>query len=97
MYKSEKETYNSGIYGTYLRLVVDNPDDYFWLCNQLAKIYKMLGGSCIDNLRVCPTSNGEKTDSYKDSLLSGCCGFYDKRITNEYTGNSFWVGFNYGH
>lgn len=92
-------THNERIYRHYIESFIPNinPDDIKWLCNQSAKAYNKIDDGCIDNYRVCFSNNGSKTVAYMDALAEGCCGFYDDLVTNAYTGNSYWIGFNYGH
>lgn len=93
-----KGTFNSRIYGDLVRPVVDNSMDFSWLCNKLAKLYQKIDDGCIDNCRVdIALKDGGKTDNYTRAMNDGCCGAIDEMITNIQTGNSFWIGFNYGH
>lgn len=73
-------------------------DDFVWLCNKLAEMYKKHGNDCMDNVRICMARYfGKPTLKYEIAKQSGCCGFYDEQITNPKTGNIFWIGCNYGH
>lgn len=93
------QTFNAKIYGHMVRQVVDNTEDYLWLCNQMGKLYrKVEKAGCVDNARVClADENGKMTDKYRRTQEAGCCGSTDEKVTNAKTGNSFWIGFNYGH
>lgn len=93
-----KGTYNSRLYGHLVKPVVDNKEDFAWVCNKLAKLYQKIDDGCVDNCRVdIALKGGGKTKDYIKTMKGGCCGTVDKMITNERTGNSFWIGFNYGH
>lgn len=74
-------------------------DDLVWLCNQIGAIFSHGDYSCVDNHRISEAQlfTGEPSAHYKRAQHSGCCGYFDQKLTNRVTGNSFWFGFNYGH
>jgi len=75
-----------------------NDDDLKWLCNQMAKLYRKYRNDCVDNFRLCRSGhNNSKTSEYDFAYSHGCCGFSDELIVNPKTGNSFWIGCNFGH
>lgn len=95
-----KETYNTKLYGKMvLRYFPDiNEHDYYLLCNKLSKMYKDINDPCNNNWRICKSENGKDiTPEYRERRSSGCCGTYDKKIYNEVTGNTYFIGCNYGH
>ena len=73
--------------------------DLKFVCNQAADIYKWADneGGCVDNFRIKKHSCSYDTNRYENALASGCCGYVDKEVTNLKTGNTFTIGFNYGH
>lgn len=91
------KTYNTKIYDWCVFDEVDNNEDYHFICNQLSKLYKWCDkhGGCVDSTRCCKDNNGEYTKAFGSAIT--CCGIANRRITNNQTGNSFWIGFNYGH
>lgn len=92
-----KDTYNTRIYDCIVLPEVDNNSDYHFVCNQMAKLYKWCdkNGGCVDSTRCCKDLNGKYTKAFACEIT--CCGVANQRITNKITGNSFWIGFNYGH
>ncbi len=92
-----KNTYNSKIYDCIVFPEVDNQHDYNMVCNELAKLYQWCDkiGGCVDAVRCCKDDNGKYTKAFASEIT--CCGVANKKVTNELNGNSFWVGFNYGH
>ena len=90
-------SYNYNLYADRIKGKVPNirKDDLKWLCNKSASIYKSLKDNCVDNYRVCAGEN--MSVDYKLQRNSGCCGFCDRKVINPKTGNTFWIGFNYGH
>jgi len=93
-----RQTFNSKIYGTYVEPIVDNLNDYYWLCNQLGKLYQGVNDGCVDNFRLERTESKECwSPNYSAAVDDGCCASIDKLGINAITGNMFWFGFNYGH
>ena len=75
---------------------VTNEHDAKFIANKFGKYYSKY--SCIDNYRICFSDEAKtKTREYCYRADNGCCGTFDIHITNQYTGNSFWIGFNHGH
>lgn len=75
---------------------VTNEHDAKFIANKFGKYYSKY--SCIDNYRICFSDEAKtKTREYCYRADSGCCGTFDIHIANQYTGNSFWIGFNHGH
>lgn len=75
---------------------VTNEHDAKFIANKFGKYYSKY--SCIDNYRICFSDEAKtKTREYCYRADNGCCGTFDLYITNQYTGNSFWIGFNHGH
>lgn len=71
-------------------------DDHKFICNQLAKLYKKIDDYCTDSCRVSVCNeDGSWSEAYENAIT--CCGQANRKITNPYTGNSYWIGFNYGH
>lgn len=100
--KPEKMSHNMKIYWDLILYFIPNISlvDLCWLSNKSGNIYRNLGGqgNCIDNYRICRWSGtGNKNHKYKLVQDSGCCGFYDCKHRNPVTGNSFLIGFNFGH
>lgn len=96
----KNSTYNTKKYSyLVLRKIPDiNKHDYFYCCNQMAKLYNQINDPCCDNFRFCQANkDGTATDEYLEQARKGCCGRASVFINNEYTGNKFWFGFNYGH
>lgn len=91
------KTYNSEIYDCIVFSEVDNQHDYNFLCNELAKLYKWCDktGGCVDAVRCCKDNYGEYTAAFASAIT--CCGIANRKIFNKITGNTFWIGFNYGH
>lgn len=90
-------SFNERIYSNLLDFFdVVNTHDRKLLANKLSSAWKTR--SCCDNFRICQ-SNDDKivTEEYKKLESNGCCGFFDEYIKNPITGNSYWIGFNYGH
>ena len=92
-----EETYNTRLYGHLVRPHVNNTHDYYWVCNQMAKMYKHYEGHIADNARISKDFNESWDEGYQKAKDSGCCGYDDRLVWNPKTGNSFWIGFNYGH
>ena len=89
--------HNYKIYAGHIKSQIPSisEDDLRWLCNRAAKLYRKIDDGCVDNFRCCDT--WMHTESYKKALSRGCCGFIDILVKNPRTGNSFCIGFNYGH
>ena len=98
-YKNKKytATHNSKIYGRGVDTVTENVNDYFFVCNQMSDLYKKIQGGCVDRPRVSKSVDGEWDSDYQEILSNGCCGVADILISNSWTGNKFFIGFNYGH
>lgn len=93
-------SYNLGYYGEDIKRFIPDisDDDLKWLANKSAQDYKSLQDNCIDNYRVSRVVGDRGwSEEYEKVLSTGCCGFSDVLHTNQKTGNSFWIGFNYGH
>lgn len=90
-------SYNERLYSHLVQRYIPevSQQDLKWVCNQAANIYRNLNDPCIDNFRCCAGDSMNKV--YKDAYDKGCCGFCDKVVKNPLTGNTFMVGFNYGH
>lgn len=90
--------FNEEIYGEIVSKSTGNYDDFKWLCNQLSSLYKEIEkeDDCIDSCRVSKVINGSGWDEEYSNTIS-CCGEVNQKVTNPLTGNSFWIGFNYGH
>jgi len=102
--KPDKMSHNMKIYWDSILYFIPNISlkDLRWMANKSANIYRDLGGqgSCIDNYRVSRIRLGKIIGSsikYGRAEDSGCCGFYDQKHRNIVTGNSFLIGFNFGH
>jgi hypothetical protein len=52
-----------------------------------------VGDNCVDNWRIFPAN---MIDEYNEVQITGCCGFYDSKYSCV-SGNSYLLGFNYGH
>ena len=90
-------SYTFGIYKEVL-LDISNRHDKFYLANNLSKLYKWCNnnGGCVDSCRISEVQfDGGWTEDYEGKIT--CCGRKDKLVTNPATGNSYWIGFNYGH
>jgi hypothetical protein len=92
-----KPTYNVELYGDRVLIAIPDigGDDFTWLCNKLAHMYRSVEDNCVDNFRMCRGPCHSK--EYADAFDRGCCGFVDKVVHNAKTGNDFLVGCNYGH
>ena len=94
----DEVTENSAAYDWLVRELVDNDDDYFWLSDKLAeaeiKLVNEFG--CVDSTRASLVTEGGGWSEWFASRVT-CCGQYHSKIINPSTGNSFWIGFNYGH
>lgn len=71
--------------------------DLKFVCNKASEIYKSLDDGCVDNFRISRVVDGDTSDEYDRAYRNGCCGSVDQIFTNPLTGNSFMIGFNYGH
>lgn len=74
--------------------------DLIWLCNQIARIGQREKETleCRDNFRASKLIGVRgSSERYRGAQSSGCCGFFDRLLFNPETGNSYWIGFNYGH
>lgn len=58
------------------------------------KAEKEINDPCIDNHRFI--YDDSDITKYKQQVESGCCGFFDKKITLS-TSKVITIGFNYGH
>lgn len=96
-----KKDYNFEIYSAdVLEQIPDiSEDDLKWLCNQSAEVYKECEkiDDYIDNYRVTRVIDSKVSSCYLERKDSGCCGSLDKPVKNPLTGNSFKIGFNFGH
>ena len=96
------DSYNFKMYSDTIKCWIPTigEDDLRWLCNRAARLYKQCEKmGCVDNFRasrVCKVTSSVSV-RYNDAVKSGCCGSVDNRHTNERTGNTFSIGFNYGH
>lgn len=50
----------------------------------------------IDNWRLALVGHAESEQAYNEKRKQGCCGFYDEELKTK-SGNTYKVGFNYGH
>ncbi len=94
----EEKLIDTGGYLTVAEISSDlDVRDLYWLRDQLEIVEKDLDDN-IDNWRLCKvTENGEMTIEYETIRDDGCCGFEDRLITSPKTGQSYWLGCNYGH
>lgn len=93
------ETFNTRLYGNAIREAIPDipPQDFKWLANKSAAMYRQIDDPCIDNYRVAKVGDAESEAKYQEAYESGCCGSWDETYTNAVTGNSYKIGFNYGH
>ncbi len=92
--------FNQRIYGkNILAWIPDvNEHDLNFLSNKASELYKEVeDAGCVDNFRISRVVHGQVSDKYEKAVESGCCGSSDVHYTNELTGNTFSIGFNYGH
>lgn len=91
--------HNVKLYHHHISKVVSDNKDITWLCNQAGNLYRKLeANGCVDNFRVCVSlANCMQTPEYIKQREDSCCGETDMMVTNQATGNVFWIGFNYGH
>lgn len=96
-YKLVTQTHNSRIYGHIVNEYVNNTHDYYFLSNELAKLYNKVGGASnfTDSVRVCHSIKGKWSKDFEERIT--CCGTANLEVSNPKTGNVFWIGFNYGH
>ena len=89
--------YNEKIYSGAVHHFIPevSQQDLTWLCNKAANVYRNLNDGCIDNFRCC--AGDSMSHLYREAHDGGCCGFYDTIVKNSATGNTFMIGFNYGH
>lgn len=67
--------------------------DLVEVAERFSKYIDDIDDHCVDNYRVFPESMGNEYDSIK---YQGCCGFADYTYTAS-SGNTYLMGFNYGH
>lgn len=91
--------FNVGIYGDHVKRYIPNisEHDLLFVCNKAGNLYRRFERAygCTDNFRVKRFNS--INFKYDEALMRGCCGFDDVTYTNPHTGNSFVIGFNYGH
>lgn len=100
--EAKEPSYNMKLYGYLIKEQLPfwtSKHDLVWLTNQLGNILRRNKYQCVDNIRVCRAGFifGHATSKYMERHRQGCCGFFDKKVTNPLTNNSFWIGFNHGH
>ena len=99
--KQRKETFNLRLYGTSIKYWLGDisEDDRRFVANSAATLYKEVEKfDCVDNLRMTRVVGGVKLNpKYQQAVDNGCCGSTDRLFTNRLTGNTFSIGFNYGH
>jgi hypothetical protein len=90
------DTFNFRIYGAVIQAWIPDigTDDLQFMVNKAAALYQEIDDPCTDNFRV---SRLPESAAYCEAVAGGCCGSVDQEWTNPLTGNSFVVGFNYGH
>ena len=71
------------------------PDEIVrWANTLLAQ--QMEGEPCCDNTRVARKGNTSQVRRYKSQRAGGCCGFADFEAVGP-DGNTYLLGYNYGH
>lgn len=92
-------SFNIKIYGETIKEWIPDisHDDLVFVANKSANLYRSIDDGCIDNYRVSRIIDGNHSAKYEEAIESGCCGSTDKTVVNTKTGNSFTIGFNYGH
>jgi len=98
--KQRKKSFNLRFYDHAINewLGEISEDDRRFVANRAASIYRSVDDGCVDNLRMSKVIDGAAINpEYHKALDKGCCGFIDRVVTNPLTGNSFVIGFNFGH
>ena len=93
-------SFNLVIYAVMVRKWIPDigKDDMSFVCNKSSNIHKRVEShGCVDNYRISRVVDGDVSDDYRAAKHNGCCGFVDEIFTNPKTGNSFTIGFNFGH
>lgn len=71
--------------------------DIRWLANHFVRVIAKTKDACIDNHRVALVVDGNIPEDYTKRQDAGCCGFFDRKLVNPHTGNTYIFGFNFGH
>lgn len=68
-----------------------------WLRDELQRQIASADDPCVDNERVANTNVPSQIEKYEQQVTKGCCGFHDVTVLCPVDGNTYKIGFNYGH
>jgi len=79
------------------KMTTQYPDESAWLREQLYDLIDEIDNPYIDNWRWCLVGDKKAEAKFAVAEARGCCGFAFKEVVHPKSGNTYKIGFNFGH